>query len=340
MPLLFAIRSYDYLKQEMLKDSRFTDGTIFVNHFPDGERFQRIETSVRDRDVVLVGGTITDTDALEMFDVACAMVKYGARSLSLVIPYYGYSTMERAKPLTREVVTAKTRARLLSAIPKAYMGNRVILFDLHVEGLVHYFDQDLMVIQAMGDSLVVETSRDVVKDLQSRGYKVDDSKMIIASTDAGGAKRVEQLGKILKWDTAFLSKRRIDGEHTQVTNINARVEGKHVFIYDDMTRSGSSIVNAAKAYKEHGAKTVSAFVSHGAYTNDWVTTYKMLTKGEVDYLYSTDSHVRAKELFDIQDSVKPKGVDGILRIKSCASILAEAVIHHLPRGWGQGCDNH
>lgn len=339
MPLLFAIRSYDYMKQEMLKDPRFTDGTIFVDHFPDGERFQRIETSVRDRDVVLVGGTITDTDALEMFDVACAMVKYGARSLSLVIPYYGYSTMERAKPLTREVVTAKTRARLLSAIPKAYMGNRLVLFDLHVEGLVHYFDQD-MVIQAMGDPLVIETSNDIMEDLRSRGFEVTKEDMVVASTDAGGAKRVEQLGKVLGWNTAFLSKRRIDGEHTQVTNINARVDGKHVFIYDDMTRSGSSIVNAAKAYKDHGALSVSAFVSHGAYTNSMSQTLEMCS-GVVDALYSTDSHVKAVELNRLQGMLPTSmGLSKTLRIKSCASILTDAVLHHLPRGWGQGCDSH
>ena len=55
----------------------------------------RLESDVSGRDVVLVGGTPTDADVLELYDVACAIAKDGADRLTLVIPYFGYSTMER-----------------------------------------------------------------------------------------------------------------------------------------------------------------------------------------------------------------------------------------------------
>ena len=66
--------------------------------------------------MVLLGGTPTDLDALEVYDLGYAISRAGAHSLSLVMPYFGYATMERAvRPGV--VVTAKTRARLISAIP-------------------------------------------------------------------------------------------------------------------------------------------------------------------------------------------------------------------------------
>jgi ribose-phosphate pyrophosphokinase len=87
-----------------------------VSTFTDGERYQRILSKIENRDVILIGGTVTDEPTLELYDLASSLVSYGANSLTLVIPYFGYSTMERAV-LSGEIVTAKTRARLFSAIP-------------------------------------------------------------------------------------------------------------------------------------------------------------------------------------------------------------------------------
>jgi phosphoribosylpyrophosphate synthetase len=113
-------------------------GDVETSFFPDGERYSRIMTSVDGREVVVIGGTISDADTLELYDLASAIVKYGARRLTVVIPYFGYSTMERAVK-RGEIVTAKTRARLLSSIPQAGAPNRVLLLDLHAEGIPYYF---------------------------------------------------------------------------------------------------------------------------------------------------------------------------------------------------------
>jgi len=137
--VVFGIRSYAAIAVQVAELTKGKLGEVDVREFPDGERYQRIVTNVSDKDVVLVGGTISDKATLEIYDLACALVKYGARSLDLIIPYFGYSTMERAVKLG-EVVTAKTRARLLSSIPSASQGNRALLLDLHSDGIPHYFE--------------------------------------------------------------------------------------------------------------------------------------------------------------------------------------------------------
>src|SRR3954464_14632409 len=105
--LLFTIASYAYLEPAFLAADDFERGVIERKFFPDGERYLRIEADLWGRDVVLLGGTPTDSDWLEVFDLGCGIARGGARSLSIVMPYFGYSTMERAvKP--GEVVVAKS----------------------------------------------------------------------------------------------------------------------------------------------------------------------------------------------------------------------------------------
>src|SRR5262249_35216037 len=114
--LLFTIPSYAYLEPSFLQAGDFEHGEIERKNFPDGERYLRILAPLHGRHVVLLGGTPTDADWLDVFDLACGIARGGACSLAIVMPYFGYSTMERAvKP--GEVVVAKARARLLSAIP-------------------------------------------------------------------------------------------------------------------------------------------------------------------------------------------------------------------------------
>ena len=109
--LVFACRSYAYLQEKLCRETFFEAGQIDTKTFPDGERYFRIRNDVRGREVVLIGGTISEADTTELYDLASGLVAWGADRLQIVIPYFGYSTMERAVK-TGEIVTAKTRARL------------------------------------------------------------------------------------------------------------------------------------------------------------------------------------------------------------------------------------
>src|SRR5262245_2764465 len=102
--LLFSLREYEPLGAELCAQSGVESGKLEYRIFPDGERYLRILSSVRGRHAVLLGGTTSDTATLDVFDLACGLVSAGCESLTLLIPFFGYSTMERAvKP--GEVVT-------------------------------------------------------------------------------------------------------------------------------------------------------------------------------------------------------------------------------------------
>ncbi len=282
--LLFSIPSYEYLEPSFLAAGDFERGQTERRYFPDGERYLRILSNLWGRDVVVLGGTASDVDWLELFDLASGIARAGARSLAIVMPYYGYSTMERAVR-AGEVVVAKTRARLLSAIPSPEGGTRVFLFDLHTDGIEFYLDDGVLTRHVYGAPLVTRKIRE----------RMGDTPFVLGACDAGRAKWVQSLAIDLKVEPAFVFKRRDAASGAlSVTGINADVRGREVVVYDDMIRTGSSLVQAARAYLDAGASRVHAIASHLVLPGDALG--KLRSSGVFASIMGTDSHPGSQKL--------------------------------------------
>lgn len=294
--ILFSTQRYEYLREKILSLSNFEKGAITTKKFPDGEMYQRILSSVEGREAVIIGGTISDEDTLELFDLACSIENYGAISLTLIIPFFGYSTMERAVK-DGEVVKAKTRAILFSSIPETSLGNKVMLLDLHSEGLPHYFEGALRAMHVYCKPIIMEAA----KELGGNDF-------VLASTDAGRAKWVESLANDLGVNAAFVFKRRTSGDETHITSISADVKDKTVIIYDDMIRTGGSLIDASLAYKNAGAKEISVITTHGLFVNDSLQRIK--DSRLIRQIVCTDTHPNALAFQD--DFLKVKSVAGLL----------------------------
>ena len=281
-PLVFSIAEYDYLRDALCSRAGFEAGRVEIRLFPDGERYQRIIDDVDVRDVMVVGGTISDAATLALYDLASGLVAAGARRLTLVVPYYGYSTMERAV-VPGEVVTAKTRARLLSSIPPAADGNRLFLFDLHSEGIAHYFDVGLTARHVRAHPLICGIAR-----------RLAGEDFVLGSTDAGRAKWVAAIANEIGVEAGFVYKRRLSGSATEVTAVNAAVKGRRVVIYDDMIRTGGSLLDAARVYRDAGATELFAVATHGVLPGDAMA--RITRTGLFTRVACTDSHPRARAL--------------------------------------------
>ncbi|HEY0991182.1 MAG TPA: ribose-phosphate diphosphokinase, partial [Kofleriaceae bacterium] len=275
-------------------------GDVSRKTFPDGEHYLRIESDPTDRDVVLVGGTTNAATTLELYDLACGLVTGGAYRLRIVMPFFGYSTMERSVRFG-EVVTAKTRARLLSSVPMASRGTQVFLLDLHVAAIAHYFEGGIRPIHVYGKSLVTAAAR-----------RLGGADFVLACTDAGRAKWVESLANDLGVAVAFVYKRRHDDE-TTVTGVSAQVAGKRVVIYDDMIRTGGSLIGAALAYRDAGAVAIDAVATHGLFPGDSLA--RLEESGLFGRIVVTDSHPRAVAL-----------QGRFLEVESTANLLTEHLI--------------
>ena len=280
--IVFSTECSAYLRTALCNYHTCEAGKLEVRTFPDGERYLRILTECIDRDVVVLGGTISDADTLNLYDLACATVGQGARSMTLIIPFFGYQTMER-RVRRGEVVVARTRARLFSAIPPAGLGNRVVLVDLHSEGIAHYFSGEVRPVHLHARRLILDEIR-----------QLGGNDFVLGATDAGRAKWVESLANDLGVEAAFILKRRLGDGTTQVTALAAEVRGRKVVIYDDLIRTGGSLIGAAKAYIEEGATSVAAVATHGVLPGD--SLQRIIKSGLFTEVVCTDSHPRAVEL--------------------------------------------
>lgn len=291
--ILFCTQRYQYLKDKVLAQAPtgWENGSITIRDFPDGEHYHRITSNVSGKEVVLIGGTIDDKETLELFDIANGCIQNGAQCLNIIIPYFGYSTMERAVK-TGEVVKAKNRAILFSALPTTAAGNKVIMIDLHVDGITYYFESNVRPVHLYGKLIVRNAALELS---QGRPF-------VMASTDAGRAKWVESLANDLGVQAAFVFKRRLSGEETQITAISANVEDCMVIIYDDMIRTGGSLLHAAQAYADAGASSIAVITTHGIFAGDGFE--KIRNSGLIQQVVCTDTHPNALQINDPMLTVK------------------------------------
>lgn len=278
--IVFSTEAYTYMKEALLKrNPDYINGELAAKHFKDGESYHRIITDVDQQHIILIGGTISDKDTLELYDLAYGMVAQSCYSLTLLIPYFGYSTMERdVEP--GEIVKAKTRADLLSSIPKATLNNRVILVDMHTDGNPFYFATAVHPKHVHATDIIKQACIDIA-----------GTDFIFASADAGRSKRIETLANNFGVKAAFVYKHRVDEDTVELTGVNADVKGKHVIIYDDMVRSGSTVLQAAKAYLDAGAAKVSAVFTHGVFVGD--AFYNLQASGLLHKVAVCNTHANA-----------------------------------------------
>jgi len=292
---------YQYLKENLLKlNPDFENIDIEKRTFPDGEHYWRIENSqdISGKPAIYVCGTINDEAILEAYNVACTLVRESCSSLHLVIPYFGYSTMERAVQ-SGEIVTAKNIAQLFSSIPPSANGNYIYMIDLHSTNMQYYFGENVHPIHLTTEPLIYK----IISDIRSK-----EGGVVLASADTGCAKWIEKMSDHMGVEAAFIVKQRISASETVVKALKANVKGKNIIIFDDMIRSGGTIINAAKAYKAMGAKDVFVICVHGILIHGAVE--KLKDSGVIKKLYCSNTHPHAQNIHD--DFVKVCDVSDII----------------------------
>eukprot|EP00002_Diphylleia_rotans_P015276 TRINITY_DN2967_c0_g1_i1.p1 TRINITY_DN2967_c0_g1~~TRINITY_DN2967_c0_g1_i1.p1 ORF type:complete len:187 (-),score=37.70 TRINITY_DN2967_c0_g1_i1:142-702(-) len=110
---------------------------------------------------------------------------------------------------------------------------------------------------------------------------------VMASADLGRPQWVETFARLFGTDIALIRKKRVQ-ENTKITHVIGEVEGKYVVIYDDMTRSAGTLIQAAHAYLEHGALGVYTIISHLALNNESII--QKIIDSPILKVISTNSH--------------------------------------------------
>ncbi len=227
-------------------------GKLTVDKFSDGEIAISIEESVRGDHVFIVQSTSNPTNdyLMELLIMIDALRRASAKTITAVIPYYGYARQDRkAKP--REPITAKLVANLLTTAG----ADRVVALDLHAAQIQGFFD--IPVDHLLGAPLLASWFLD---------HEVSGSDVVVVSPDHGGATRARKLAEFLDSPIAIVDKRRPKPNVSEVMNIIGDVSGKKAILIDDMFDTAGTITNAAQALKDAGAVEVYACGTHGIFS--------------------------------------------------------------------------
>ncbi|NLY80110.1 MAG: ribose-phosphate diphosphokinase [Lysinibacillus sp.] len=245
---IFSLNSNLPLAQEIANLMGVELGKSSVKHFSDGEIQINIEESIRGCDVFIVQSTSQPVNEhlMELLIMIDAVKRASAKTVNVVIPYYGYARQDR-KAKARGPITAKLVANLLETAG----ATRVIMLDLHAPQIQGFFDiliDHLLAVKLLSDYF------------NTKNFPEGD--VVVVSPDHGGVTRARKMAEFLKAPIAIIDKRRPKPNVAEVMNIVGNVEGKTCILIDDIIDTAGTITIGADALMENGAKEVYACCSH------------------------------------------------------------------------------
>jgi len=280
-----------------------------VTKFANGEVKSEILRSIRGADIYIVQDMANNTPIkfagsdeksvcsvndhlMSLFVTIDAAMQSGARRVSLVLPTYPYSRQHKAKG--REGLTASTLGRMFEN-----MGvDRIITLDIHSKEISHCFHRLSL------ENL--HASYQILRQLSGRINMMEED-LVVVSPDTGAIERNKFYANSLKKPLALLYKERDYSKLTRSaadSNITSArllgdVDGKTVFMADDMLGTGGTLIKAMKMIRELGAKKIICSVSLPMFSGSAVEHFDEAYKeGYFDYIVGTNAVTLSEEILE------------------------------------------
>ncbi|GAB2691337.1 ribose-phosphate diphosphokinase [Paenibacillus thermoaerophilus] len=291
---IFSGSSNPKLAQAICKELGQPLGKIKLSRFKSGEVYCLYEETIRNCDVFLVQtfSHPINEHLVELLVMIDAAKRASARTINLIVPYYGYSRQER-KSAPREPISAKMLADVLTTVG----ASRIMTLDLHAPAIQGFFNIPV-------DHL---TALDLISDyIQSLNVE----NPVVVSPDAGRATTAENLANILNAPFAIMIKKRPEHNQSVITHVIGEVEGRTPIIIEDLIDTGTTIVNVVESLKERGAKDALICATHPVFSGPALQRL---------------DHPSIREVV-ITDSIAiPEEASNRFRVLSVAKLFADAI---------------
>ncbi|MDY0351178.1 MAG: ribose-phosphate diphosphokinase [Desulfobulbaceae bacterium] len=245
--LLIANLASAELAQKVADELDVTLTEMICRQFADGERYHAFPCDISGKDIVIIAATPDDSAHQELVDLIAGCRFWNGRTVNVVIPYLGYSTMERAKPDSGEIPKGITRTRQIYRARPDY----VAFIDLHSEAVLHAHAGEVRTRHLWTEHLA---ARKIIE------IGVED--YVLVSPDYGFSKRVARLAGLLGCPHTAANKDRFDVDQTIVGQLSSTVRGKTAIICDDMIRTGGSMLQTVDRCYQAGAVNVLIMATH------------------------------------------------------------------------------
>ncbi len=296
--MIFTGNANPLLAADIARNLYINLGKATVGRFSDGEIMVEILENVRGKDVFVVQPTCAPSNdtLMEVLVMVDALRRASAGRITAALPYFGYARQDRRVRSMRVAITAKLVANMLQTAGI----DRLLTMDLHAEQIQGFFDVPVDNVYA-APLLLADVHKQQFPD------------PIVVSPDVGGVVRARALAKRLDSDLAIIDKRRPKANVAEVMNIIGDVEGRTCVIMDDIVDTANTLVKAAVALKERGARRVVAYCTHAVLSGGAVTR---IANSALDELIVTDTIPLSPEA-----EACPR-----IRVLSCAQLLAETIL--------------
>lgn len=293
---VFTCNANPELAKEIAEHIGVPLGNAQAVQFSDGECQIKLNESVRGCDVFVIQPTSAPVNEhlMELLVMVDALKRASAKSINVVIPYYGYARQDR-KARARDPITAKLVANLIETAG----AQRVITMDLHATQIQGFFD--IPVDHLLGVPILAKHFAE--KGLQD---------IVVVSPDHGGVTRARKLAERLEAPIAIIDKRRPEPNVAEVMNIVGNIEGKTAIIIDDIIDTAGTITLAANALVEAGAREVYACCTHPVLSGPAI---ERITNSKIKELIVTNSI-----------PLKEEQMTDKITVLSVAPIIGEAII--------------
>ena len=297
--LIFSGSSNIKLTESIVKKLDKKLGDISLSTFSDGEISVQINENVRGKDTFVIQSTSApaEKNLMELILISDALKRASAKSITAVMPYFGYARQDRRVRSARVPISARVIAEMLESVGIS----RIITLDIHSEQIQGFFSFPV-------DNIYTSN---IMSKAVSDKYNVDDLQVV--SPDTGGVLRARSVAKTLGvQDLAIIDKRRERANESEVLNIIGDIDGKVCIVPDDMIDTAGTLSNASHALKDKGAKEVIAFITHPVLSGNAIEN---INSSAIDRLIVSNS-------IDIGDKSKkcPK-----IDVFDVSEVLSEAI---------------
>lgn len=290
---LFSTRTSKALGEKIAHYYGEPLGKINFQEFSDGEFEPVLDQSVRGGRVFLIGSTFPPADnLLELLLMIDASKRASAKSITVVLPYYGLARQDR-KDQPRAPIGAKLVANLLTAAG----ATRIMTMDLHADQIQGFFE--IPVDHLYASSIFIEYIQSLNLD-----------NLTIASPDMGGAKRAKNYAGHLGAEVVICYKERRKANVVEEMFLIGDVKDRNVILIDDMIDTAGTLCKAADILMANGAKSVRAMATHGVLSGK---AYENIQNSQMSEVIVTDT-------IPVKTELSSK-----IRVLSCAELFADVM---------------
>ena len=280
-------------------------GDVELKQFSDGELHIAFNENIRGEDVFLIQSTNPPAEHLmELLLMLDAAKRASAKTVTAIIPYYGYSRQDR-KDKPRVPISARMILDLIAAIGV----DRMITMDLHSPQ-----------IQGFTNVPVDNLYSRIVLFSHLKSYELNSSTGVVLAPDVGSAQMSQAYAKKLGLSFALIDKRRPKHNVAEVVSLIGDLNNKTVFIIDDMIDTAGTICNAAKTAVKNGANSVIAVATHPVLSGPAIDRLK---EAPIEKIIVSDTiQMTDNQIFDKLEviSVAEVFAESIMRINQGGSI--------------------